>query len=376
MLAAVIAYLTYPLAALLHRNVKINWRILVSVLYLVIYLAGLGLLTWGGITLFEQVQSLIRFLEGAIQDVPKIVQGWIDTPPILGPFVLDLRQLDIVTAANQVLGIVQPLIGQAGTIVGTIASSAASIVGWIFFSFLLSYFIVSETGGRTENILRIDIPGYTQDLKRIVRELSMIWNAFLRGQLVVFLIVTTFYMVTFSILGVSFFYGLALLAGAGRFVPYIGQWISWGVSMLVAYSQGYTLFGMEQGTYVLVVFITAIATDGLIDNFISPRIFSNALKIHPAAVMVAAIVGFNMIGVMGIILAAPVLATLKLVMDYLFSKLLDQDPWANIVRASPPQRFRFAVRDRVKAVWSFLKECSVRVYAWFSQRVRSALGRR
>ncbi len=224
--------------------------------------------------------------------------------------------------------------------------------------------------------MRLNIPGYTHDVRRIVHELGIIWNAFLRGQLAVFLIVTAAYMVTFSILGVRFFYGLALLAGAGRFVPYIGQWVSWGVSMLVAYSQGYTLFGMEPGIYVVVVFVTAVVTDGLIDNLISPRIFSNALKIHPAAVLVAAIVGYSMIGAMGIILAAPVLATTKLILDYLFSKLLNQDPWDNFVRASPPLNLFAMLRQRGKALWSFLKQTARSFISWLSRTLQSVGGRR
>jgi predicted PurR-regulated permease PerM len=243
------------------------------------------------------------------------------------------------------------------------------------FSFLLSYFIVSETEGRTERVFHLDIPGYAYDVKRLMIELNNIWNAFLRGQLVVFLLVTTAYMVIYSVLGVQFFYGLALLAGLGRFIPYLGQWVAWGVALLVAFSQGYTLFGLDPGSYVLVVFATGVLTDSLIDNFITPRIFSTALKIHPAAVMVTAIVALNAIGIVGVILAAPVLATGKLVVDYLFNKMLDQNPWAHFVHASP-QHFRTSLREGVNAIWSFVKRLSIQIYQWLSQRLHSAFGRR
>jgi hypothetical protein len=68
---------------------------------------------------------------------------------------------------------------------------------------------------------------------------------------------------------------------------------------------------------------------------------SNALRVHPAAVMVSALVAFNLLGVIGVVLAAPVLATLKLFFKYVLAKLFDQDPWANLdtISAAAPISF-------------------------------------
>lgn len=374
--ALVIAYLTYPLAATLHRRSGLNWRLLVSLLYLVIYLVLIGLLTWGGISLVNQVQSLIRFIESAIKDIPGLIQTWIATPPTIGPFVINLQQMDIMTLANQALGIVQPLIGQAGNLVGAVASSAAAILGWAFFSFLLAYFIVAEMRGQPDSLLRVKVPGYTEDIQRIVSDLGKIWNAFLRGQLAVFVIISFVYLILLSILGLQFFYGLAFLAGAARFIPYIGPWIFYAISALVAYSQGYTQFGMDPGYYVLLVWLSSVLVDAIIDNLVSPRIFSNALKIHPAAVMVAAIVGFNVIGVAGVVLAAPVLATFLLFMNYLLAKMLDQDPWAGIQRAAAPRSLRLSVMRFAQRAAQFLKERYQRFSAWLQRRFNNALSRR
>jgi hypothetical protein len=57
--------------------------------------------------------------------------------------------------------------------------------------------------------------------------------------------------------------------------------------------------------------------------------------VHPAAVLVAAIIAANLIGIIGLLLAAPVLATLKLLAGYTLRKLLDQDPWT---ASNPPIR--------------------------------------
>jgi predicted PurR-regulated permease PerM len=365
--AIIISYLIYPWARRISRLIHIPWRIIVTLLYLLVLVSLMGLIAWGGINLVEQIQNLIKFLQTTINDLPDMIARLTSHPQVIGPFTLDWQRLDVATLVNQLLSIVQPLLSQAGTLVGTIASSAANIVGWSLFSIVLSYFIVSESQGSASRLLNLQIIGYRDDFKRMGQELAIIWNAFLRGQLILFTITAAIYMVTMSILGVRYNFGLALLAGLARFLPYIGPLISWSTDSIVAYSQGYTFFGLSTEYYMLTVLVTAWFTDAIIDNFISPRIFSNALKIHPAAVMVCALLAFNLMGILGIVLAAPALATLKLVFDYTVRKLLDMDPWADFERTSPPTPLYQVVIKYFFMALDFVRGAFFRAKLWLRQ---------
>jgi predicted PurR-regulated permease PerM len=367
MLAVIISYLFYPLANRIQHLVRIPWRLLVGLMYLLTLFILISLITWGGITLVEQIQNLINFLQTAVNGLPDFFAKITATPQVIGPFTLEWQRLDVATILNQALGIIQPLLSQAGALVGTIASGAAGIVGWTIFSFVLSYFLVSETQGNPARLFNLQIPGYREDFKRIGQELSIIWNAFLRGQLIVFVLTTTIYTITMGILGVRYYFGLALLAGFARFLPYIGPIISWSADSIVAYSQGYTLFGLTPENYALVVLCTAWLTDTIIDNLISPRIFSNALRIHPAAVMVCALIGFNLMGIIGIVLAAPVLATIKLFFDYTVHKLLDMDPWANFERTPPPIPIYLMIIQYFHRIVNFVRDLIARGRIWISR---------
>jgi predicted PurR-regulated permease PerM len=130
--------------------------------------------------------------------------------------------------------------------------------------------------------------------------------------------------------------GLALLAGLARFVPYVGPALNWLVLALVAYFQVYKLFGMEPLYYTLLVLGVALFIDQIFDNLISPRIMSNALKVHPAAVLVAAIIAANLFGILGVVVAAPILATVTLFWQYTMRKMLDLDPWPEAEQFQPP----------------------------------------
>jgi len=373
--AVIISYLIYPWARRISHYIHIPWRITVTLLYLCVLAALLSLITWGGINLVEQIQNLINFLQSTINDLPDIIARLTAQPQVIGPFTLDWQRLDLTTLVNQLLAIIQPLLSQAGTLVGTIASSAASIIGWSLFSIVLSYFIVSETQGNASRLVKLQIPGYRDDFNRVGRELSIIWNAFLRGQLILFTLTAIIYMVTLSILGVRYNFGLALLAGLARFLPYIGPLISWSTDSIVAYSQGYTIFGLTTEYYTLVVLITVWFTDAIIDNFISPRIFSNALKIHPAAVMVCALLAFNLMGVLGIVLAAPALATIKLLFDYTVRKLLDMDPWADFERTSLPIPLYRVILQYSFQGWEIARGIYSRVRLWINHLRKSSSDR-
>jgi predicted PurR-regulated permease PerM len=331
--AVVLAYLLYPLAKWFHAWSHFTWRWSVSVVFLVVIIIILGLTTLSGLAVIEQSQSLIGFLERSLRNLPDFLQSISSQPIAIGPYEFTPNFTDLNAVSQDLLGMVQPILGRAGSILGTILSGAANFFGLFFFILLIAYFILTESGGGSNQLIHMDIPGYNEDFEKFGVYLSGIWNAFLRGQLTIILITILVYMVLLGALGLRFFIGLALLAGLARFVPYVGPAVAWTSYGLVAYFQGYTIFGLAPIWYVVLVVGLAWVTDIILDNFVGTRLMGNALQIHPAAVMVSALVGANLFGIVGIVLAAPVVATLKLVMGYIFNRLFDQDPWQGIKTA-------------------------------------------
>ena len=93
----------------------------------------------------------------------------------------------------------------------------------------------------------------------------------------------------------------------------------------------------------------AILTDQVFDNLVSPRILGQTMGVHPAAVLVAAIIAANLIGFIGLVLAAPVLATFIIVGRYALRKMLDLDPWEGIEREyRVKQRIPLQILNRLR----------------------------
>jgi predicted PurR-regulated permease PerM len=344
----ILAYLLQPVATLIARGFRISWKASVNILYFLILLLLIGLLTVGGVGLAEQVKNLIDQWQAIVADLPNQLAALSERVFQIGPFVLDMRQLDINTISQQVLSYIQPLLGRTGTLVGTLVSRGAEIFGWTFFVLIVSYFLMVESSGLQSDLIKVELPGYNADLRKLGGQLSTIWNSFLRGQIFIFSMATVVYIVVLSIFGVQYAIGIAFMAGLAKFLPYIGPAITWVVMALVTYFQDPIPFGMTHLGYMLMVVLSTTVIDWIIDNLVAPRIMARTLRVHPAAVLVTALIAANLLGILGVVIAAPVLASIMLLGRYIMRKMFDLDPWPAGERAAAHSNpFEWITRTRL-----------------------------
>jgi len=328
-MALIIAYLFYPAASFLERRAHMPWGLSVTMIYIILALLIIGLLALGGFEIVSQIQSLINVIQSLLEQLPVLLDSFKLQVVTIGPYTYDLSSLgiDLSGLSDQLINSAQAVLGQTGSIIGSVASSAISSIGWLLFLLFVSYFLLIESGGLRERIFSYDFRDYNQDARKFSERLGNIWNAFLRGQLIMFFLAIFIYTIVLGILGIRFAFGLALIAGLARFLPYVGTTINWILLGLIAYFQEYKLFGMSPLAYTALVIIIAIVIDYILDYAVSTRIMSHTLKVHSAAILIAVIVAADLLGLLGVVIAAPILATVQLAYTYIFRKLNDEDPW-------------------------------------------------
>jgi predicted PurR-regulated permease PerM len=338
LLAFTLSYVLHPVADLLSRSTRLNWRTSVNLVFLVVLVLVGGSLTWSGLAIVQQFQILIGLVQTFVEvTLPSLAADLSTNVYSIGPFILDLTQFDLRSLTDQVLGIVQPVLVQSGTILSSFATGAAATLGWLLFVLVVSYFLLAEAGRVPSDLFHLDIPGYEYDVQRMVLELQRIWNAFLRGMLIIFAIAVILNLILFSILGLRLGLVIALLAGLAKFVPYLGPASVLVMAGVVSIFQAQNVFGLLPWQYTLLVLVAIFVLDQSFDNLVTPRLLGRQLDLHPAAILVAALIVFNLIGIVGLILVAPVLATIKLFGRYALHKMVDQDPWR--VMGDPPPPF-------------------------------------
>lgn len=328
LIAFILVYLLHPLASLLNTHARLSWRASTNIIYIFLIIILVITSTLSGLAATQQIQSLIVVIERFVNDLPNQIDTISRQIIVIGPYSLDLSVLtDLGQFGDQVISTLQILIGRAGTVVGTLASATASMIGWGLFILVISYFVLVDLGKVPNPQSFINFPGYSYDINRMSQSIGRIWNAFLRGQLSVVILVIISYTILLSILGVRYAFALAILAGVARFVPYIGPLITYIVMGLVTLFQGGNYFNLQQYIYTAIVIGLSILMDQVYDNLVVPRVMGKSLGVHPAAVLVVAIIAANLIGLIGLLLAAPVLATVNLVGRYTIRKMFDRDPW-------------------------------------------------
>jgi predicted PurR-regulated permease PerM len=271
-------------------------------------------------------------------------------PIAVGPWTLSLTMSEIVPLVERGLSTIEPLLGRASTLVASGAAHALESLARLIFVLAVSYFVTVDHDRIRSSWAGITIPRYEHDLARLRTALGGIWHAFLRGQLLLVLVMAVLMTVLMSVLGVRFALGLGALMGVAKFVPIVGPFSAGAAAALVALFQPSNPFGITPLAFALVVIASTTLLDQLVDYLLLPRILGSSLNLHPVVILVGAIVGATLAGVIGLLLSAPAMATFLLLARYAYRKLVDLSPWDPPIDAirpwTPPVLPRLWMRRR------------------------------
>jgi predicted PurR-regulated permease PerM len=368
----ILAYFLRPSVERLVTNTRLSWSAAAALVYLTLLVVLIALLTIAGIALVQQIQGLYTAIVDIANNLPSQLPTLLGQPVRLGPIVVDLSRpffigpfgpfgpLDLSAESwaplyDQAVAAIQPALSRTGTFIGNLASSTAATLGWLLFILVISFYLLNDVRNIALSIENLVPAGYQYDARRLVNALGPIWNAFLRGQITLGIVMGLTTWVVMGLLGVRYSVVLGLLAGMLEFVPVIGPFIAGTVAVLVALFQPANYLGLNPLTHAIVVLVAAILLQQVENNFLVPRILGGSLGLHPVIILIGAVVAANLAGVMGLLLSAPILATLRLVGGYVYRKLFDQDPWPDppvIPRAPPEVKWARWLRRRVSLLWA------------------------
>ena len=344
--SAVLSFLFNPLTSFLERRIFFMlpgsriWAILLTFILALLFLLLMVLVIFP--VLFSQLSDFASNLPAVLNNVQAQLQDWLSQPltfrgdliRINGDPLIPLDQINRVLGANGEPLQLQSLdiVGAVRSFVGSLTGPAFSVLGSAFqmlvnilFVLVLMFYLLKDGAQFAQRAVEITPEDYKNDVVRLLYELAQVWNAYLRGQLTlnVFIGVTTFIVV--ALLGLPNALILGLLAGLLEFVPNLGPILAMiPAALLALFNQSTTLPFLHGATFVLVVIVAYT----LIQNFeavvVVPRVMGGSLNLHPLVIIVGVLAGASLGGALGIILAAPLIASLRVIGQYIYGKLLDQ----------------------------------------------------
>jgi predicted PurR-regulated permease PerM len=202
---------------------------------------------------------------------------------------------------------------------------AASRVLTAVLVLVLSFYLLLEAESMGRRLDAFIPAEYADEWSRIKYDFAGIWSSFLRGQVLLALVIGIAVWVVLFILGVPNALFLGLLAGVMEVVPNIGPIIAMIPAVLIAFFQGSTRWAIDPATFAVVVIIAYILIQQFENHLIVPKIIGSSVNLPPVIILIGAFAGASLAGVLGIFLAAPVLATARLVGEFILRKLLEPD---------------------------------------------------
>lgn len=326
--SAMLAYLMNPIITFLSPRLKWPRGLVTGLLYLILLLLVIALITGVGIYIASQLASFSNNLQDVIIALPRRIDELTHGQYQIFNFTLDLNQFDLPGFYERLAEAVRPMLADAGTMVGGAASSTAEFFGWLLLVLLISVYLASELPHLPGIVQDFAAgPGYAQDVTRLMHETQKIWDAFLRGQLILAVTVSILNWVGLTVLNVNYAFIIGMLSGFLIFIPYVGPVGVTAVAAAIALFQPSNWFGIPPIPFAITVIVWFTITQQFADYVLTPRIIGEHLELHPAVILIGTIMGASLGGFVGLLLAAPVLATLKLLGRYAWRKLLDLSPF-------------------------------------------------
>lgn len=154
-------------------------------------------------------------------------------------------------------------------------------------------------------------PRWRSQILGLASQINLVLSSYVRGQLLIALIMSSLYVVGFVLLRVPIAVTLGAVSGLLNFIPYIGTLTGLSLSLTFLILDG---AGLARLLGVLAVFTLVQSLEGY---YLTPKLLGNRLNLSPLWVLVGLLIGGNLFGLIGIVLALPVLAVSKVLFNFL-----------------------------------------------------------
>ncbi len=185
------------------------------------------------------------------------------------------------------------------------------VVSFFLILVLTFYMVVEEK--ELKNIARSLIPVHYQPyLFQVASRMKGKMSAWLKGQLILCLIIGLAVFIGLSILGVKYALVLGLIAGFLEIIPYVGPWVAAALAIFIALGQAPML-----ALFVLILFVIIQWTE---NNLLVPKVMQKAVGLNPIISILAVITGAKLAGFLGVLFAIPIASALSILLQDFFNK--------------------------------------------------------
>lgn len=312
-IAGFIAYLISPVVTIVMHRTKLSRAAAVNVVYFSSLIVLVGVPAALTPIFFDE----IKIVASDLLDLSRQTSVMLIQPVQFGSMVFHFEQL------GQGLGhlqesILTPLPEEALALLETTSVN----VLWILVILVSVHLFMSQWPIMREWIIGLAPQAYHQDMVELYERLRNVWMAYLRGQIVLMLVVGVAFTIAWLILGIPGALVLGVIAGLFTLIPDVGPFLAAMLAMGVALLEGSSWIPLSNFWVAGITGLTYLVLINLKNFFVRPIIMGRSLQMNEALIFISIMIATLLEGIMGALLVIPVLASVIVIMEYLRRRIL------------------------------------------------------
>jgi predicted PurR-regulated permease PerM len=315
--AMVLSYLLNPLVAKLEKYLG---RSVASLLVVTIVCAILLLfLVMIGPIVYEQISSFVQNIpvyKNSVQTflIPKII-----------PIINKVDPGSVSSIQSTLANFSSNIMRYIGVIIGSLINSSMAIlniISLLFITPIVTFYLLRDWNMLVQKFNELLPLKHARVIREQLNIVDLTLSGYLRGQLLVCIILSAFYIIALTILDLQFAFSIGLISGLLVAVPYVGVIVGIVSSVLVdLFQSGSTAHLLS----IVAVFIVGQVIEG---NVITPNLVGDKIGLHPVWMMLAVLAGAVLFGFIGVLLAIPVAAILGVLVRFLVALYKNSDMYS------------------------------------------------
>lgn len=303
----VIAWLFNPIVKKLNKKgiPRIIGSLIVYIVLIVFLYLFLRLLIP---TLYTQINEFIGSLPAIVDKFETVINNFVDQIAISGIDISGFKDNIFNSIGDALVGFTQAL---PNSIIGIIGSLFSGI-GTILISLVVGLYMLFDFDSISMHFLKL-VPTKNQyEIEVLITQIGKEVRKTISGTLLVALMVFVTDTIGFAIVGLNAPLLFGFFCGLTDLIPYIGPYIGGAAAVIVGFSQG-----SITGIAVLIIVIIV----QLIENYVlQPVVMSKTTQLHPVTIMVGLLVFAHYFGIIGMVIATPCIALLKVIFRFIVNK--------------------------------------------------------
>jgi predicted PurR-regulated permease PerM len=206
-------------------------------------------------------------------------------------------------------------VSKGGDAVTTVYGAIAGVVGGLFgflTILILTFYLLVEADQLRSSLLQLFPPGRRARVDAVSRDITLKVSAWLGGQLLLGAIIGSSSALGLWLIGVPFFYVLALISGVGELIPVVGPILSAVPAVIVA-----ATVSLKAALFVIIFFVVQQQFE---NHVLVPKVMARQVGVSAVTVIVSLLIGGKLLGIVGAILAVPTAAILQVLFSELRAK--------------------------------------------------------